>query len=77
MTTMKAYFRSLAAAFRAAAPAQALAGLSVLICVLYTGYTLPMPSMIGALKWITYINVRLLICMSGFQTFELPDLFSR
>lgn len=26
--------------------------------VLYTGYAIPKPSMIGALRWITYINVR-------------------
>lgn len=56
--TMKAFFRTLAAAFGSAAPAQTFAGLSVLLLVLYTGYTIPQPSMIGALRWITYINVR-------------------
>ena len=55
--TMKAFFRTLAAAFATPAPAQTFAGLSVLTLVLYTGYTIPQPSMIGALKWITYINV--------------------
>lgn len=55
--TMKAWFRALAASFKTAAPAQTLAGLSLLLLVLYTGYTIPQPSMIGALKWITYINV--------------------
>ncbi|OSD01072.1 pleiotropic drug resistance ABC transporter [Trametes coccinea BRFM310] len=54
--TMKAWFRSLAAAFMSAAPAQAVAGLTTLILVLYTGYSLPQPYMIGALKWITWIN---------------------
>ncbi|KAI0752733.1 pleiotropic drug resistance ABC transporter [Daedaleopsis nitida] len=54
--TMKAWFRALAAAFKSPAPATAVAGLSTLILVLYTGYTLPIPYMIGALKWITYIN---------------------
>ncbi|KAH8101733.1 pleiotropic drug resistance ABC transporter [Cristinia sonorae] len=54
--TMKAFFRTLAAAFGSPAPAQTFAGLSVLLLVLYTGYTIPQPSMIGALRWITYIN---------------------
>ncbi|EMD36973.1 hypothetical protein CERSUDRAFT_114880 [Gelatoporia subvermispora B] len=54
--TMKAWFRVFAAAFKNPAPAQAVAGVSVLILVLYTGYTIPMPDMIGALKWISWIN---------------------
>ena len=56
--TMKAWFRALAAAFQDPAPAQTVAGVSILLLVLYTGYTIPQPSMIGALRWITYINVR-------------------
>ena len=55
--TMKAWFRALAAAFKSAAPATAVAGLSTLVLVLYTGYTIPQPYMIGALRWITWINV--------------------
>ncbi|KAI0356868.1 pleiotropic drug resistance ABC transporter [Trametes cingulata] len=54
--TMKAWFRSLAATFKSAAPAQAIAGLTTLVLVLYTGYSIPQPYMIGALKWITWIN---------------------
>ncbi|KZT66729.1 hypothetical protein DAEQUDRAFT_714433 [Daedalea quercina L-15889] len=54
--TMKAWFRWLAALFKSAAPAQAFAGISLLLLTLYTGYTIPQPSMIGALRWITYIN---------------------
>ncbi|THH00264.1 hypothetical protein EW026_g2253 [Hermanssonia centrifuga] len=38
------------------APAQTVAGMSILVLTLYTGYTIPQPSMIGALRWITYIN---------------------
>jgi ATP-binding cassette, subfamily G (WHITE), member 2, SNQ2 len=56
--TMKAWFRALTAAFKQPAPAQTVAGLSILLLTLYTGYTIPQPSMIGALRWITYINVR-------------------
>lgn len=56
--TMKAWFRALTAAFKSPAPAQTVAGMSILVLTLYTGYTIPQPSMIGALKWITYINVR-------------------
>ncbi|KAF7798180.1 hypothetical protein EIP86_009397 [Pleurotus ostreatoroseus] len=54
--TMKAWFRALSAAFRSAAPAQAFGGMSILVLTIYTGYTIPQPSMIGALRWITYIN---------------------
>jgi hypothetical protein len=54
---MKAWFRAVAAAFGDPAPAQTVAGLMLLALVLYTGYTIPKPSMIGALKWISYINV--------------------
>ena len=53
----KALFRSLAAAFKKAAPAQAVAGVLLLGMSLYTGYQIPKPSMIGALRWISYINV--------------------
>ena len=56
--TMRSWFRALASAFKSPAPAQTVSGLAVLILVLYTGYTIPQPSMIGALRWITYINVR-------------------
>ena len=55
--SMKALFRSLAAAFKKAAPAQAIAGVLLLGLSLYTGYQIPKPSMIGALRWISYINV--------------------
>ena len=54
---MKAWFRAVAAAFGDPAPAQTVAGLMLLTLVLYTGYAIPKPSVIGALKWITYINV--------------------
>ncbi|EJD01720.1 uncharacterized protein FOMMEDRAFT_111764 [Fomitiporia mediterranea MF3/22] len=54
--TMKAFFRTLAAAFKRESGAQAVAGVATLVLVLYTGYTIPKPTMIGALKWITYIN---------------------
>jgi len=55
---MKAFFRGLAAAFPAEAPAQAVAGILLLALSLYTGYQIPRKQMIGALRWISYINVR-------------------
>ena len=54
---MKAWFRAVAAAFGDPAPAQTVAGLMLISLVLYTGYAIPKPSMIGALRWITYVNV--------------------
>lgn len=56
--TMKAWFRALAASFKSEASTQAMAGLSLLVVILYTGYAIPKPYMIGALRWIMYINVR-------------------
>ncbi|KAF8069197.1 pleiotropic drug resistance ABC transporter [Lyophyllum atratum] len=53
---MKAWFRSIAAAFKSEATAQAFSGIMLLAMVIYTGYTIPRPSMIGALRWISYIN---------------------
>jgi ATP-binding cassette subfamily G (WHITE) protein 2 (SNQ2) len=55
--TMKAFFRALAAAFPGPAPAQAVAGVVILALSLYTGFQIPQPQMIGALKWIVWINV--------------------
>ena len=52
----ESWFRALPAAFAQPAPAQTVAGMSILLLTLYTGYTIPQPSVIG--KWITYINVR-------------------
>ena len=54
---MKALIRTLAAVSKKAAPAQAAAGVLLLLLSLYTGYQIPRPSMIGALRWISYINV--------------------
>ncbi|KAK0203605.1 pleiotropic drug resistance ABC transporter [Desarmillaria ectypa] len=54
--TMKAWFRAVAAAFKAESEAQTLAGIMLLALMVYTGFTIPKPSMIGALKWISYIN---------------------
>ena len=48
---MKAFNRGLAASFGQEAQAQAVAGLGILVLVIYTGYTIPTPSLIGALKW--------------------------
>lgn len=53
---MKSWFRAIAAALPQEAAAQAFAGISVLALCIYTGYTLPKPSMVPALSWITYIN---------------------
>ena len=73
---MKAFFRALAAAFKQAAPAQAIAGVMLLVLSLYTGYQIPRPSMIGALRWISYINVGSSICSpcnySNFLTLANP-----
>ncbi|KII83910.1 hypothetical protein PLICRDRAFT_179945 [Plicaturopsis crispa FD-325 SS-3] len=54
--TTKAFFRALAASFRQKATAMGISGIFLLVFVLYTGYLIPLPSMIGALRWLTWIN---------------------
>ena len=54
---MKTYFRAIAAWFSEPTLAQSAAGVTLLAMGLYTGYNIPEPSMNGALRWITYINV--------------------
>ncbi|KAJ7928748.1 hypothetical protein B0H13DRAFT_2181709 [Mycena leptocephala] len=54
--TMKAFFRAIAAAFKSPAAAQSVAGIIFLLFMIYTGYIIPKSSMIGALRWITYVN---------------------
>jgi len=53
---IKVWFCGLAAACKSPATAQALAGISVLVFSLYIGYPIPEPTMIGALRWLAYIN---------------------
>lgn len=54
---MKSFFRALAAMFKRESAALSFSGLLTLALVLYTGYTVPKPTMIGALKWISWISV--------------------
>ncbi|OJA14947.1 hypothetical protein AZE42_03704 [Rhizopogon vesiculosus] len=53
---MKGFFRLIAAAFKQESSATSAAGIGVLIFSLFTGYTIPRPSIPGALRWITYVN---------------------
>ena len=53
---MKAYFRALAAWFTDPSLAQSAAGVTLLALTLYTGFDIPEPYLIGALRWISYIN---------------------
>ncbi|KAG6860184.1 hypothetical protein C0995_014729 [Termitomyces sp. Mi166 len=65
--TMKAWFRTIAAAFKSEASAQTVAGISILALSIYTGYQIPKPTMIGALRWITYLNS---ILTNEFRTLD-------
>jgi len=62
--TMKTCFRCTASAFATPAPAQGIAGLILLILLLYAGYSVPNPSMIGGLRWLSDINVGKYFCDS-------------
>ena len=54
----KTFFRAIAAGFKSESSALSAAGISIPILAIYTGYLIPKPSMIGALRWLTYLNVR-------------------
>jgi len=56
-TTMKGFFRLVAAAFKEESSVTSVVGIGVLVFSLYTGYTIPRLSILGALRWITYLNV--------------------
>jgi len=56
---MMPYLRATAAWFNSPTPAQSVVGVTLLALILYTGYNIPEPSMVHALSWITYINVRI------------------
>lgn len=70
--TLKAFFRAITAAFTDPAPATAAAGILMLLLVLYTGYPIPLPSMIPALRWITYINVSPVLLSSRRPILTIP-----
>jgi len=55
---MKGFFRAIAAGFKSESGATSVAGIFILVLAIYTGYTIPKPTMIGALRWLTYLNVR-------------------
>ncbi|TDL16644.1 hypothetical protein BD410DRAFT_795131 [Rickenella mellea] len=54
--TMNAFFRSIAAVSKKLAPAQSFGGVMIFVVILYTGYQIPQQSMIGAVRWVSYIN---------------------
>ena len=55
---MKLCFRTIAAFSTHESTALPVAGLLAVILVLYTGFAIPVANIVGALRWITYLNVR-------------------
>ncbi|EKV04206.1 ABC multidrug transporter, putative [Penicillium digitatum PHI26] len=53
---MSAVFRTLAAVTKTISQAMGLAGVMILILVVYTGFVLPVPSMHPWFKWLHYLN---------------------
>lgn len=53
---MSALFRTIAAATKQPAQANAIVGILVLVMSIYTGYVIPVPSMHPWFKWLKYIN---------------------
>ena len=54
--TMSAMFRTVAAGAKAITQAMAIAGVSILLIVIYTGFTIARPLMKPWFKWISWIN---------------------
>ena len=61
---MKVCFRTIAASSTRESTALPVAGLLALILVLYTGFAIPITNIVGALRWISYLNVRAPTCLS-------------
>ncbi|KAI6026023.1 ABC-2 type transporter-domain-containing protein [Pisolithus marmoratus] len=53
---MKTFFRAISACFKAPSGAITVAGIVMTFAILCSGYTIPPSNIIGALRWITYIN---------------------
>ncbi|TFK72114.1 hypothetical protein BDN72DRAFT_957578 [Pluteus cervinus] len=53
---MKNWFRAVAAGVKQEPTALTIAGISILTITLYSSYVIPKPTMIGALRWISYLN---------------------
>jgi len=56
--TMKAFIRAIAAGLKSESVAMSISGISILVLAIYTGYAIPKPSMFGASRWLTDLNVR-------------------
>ncbi|TFK72093.1 pleiotropic drug resistance ABC transporter [Pluteus cervinus] len=54
--SMKNFFRATSAAVRSQSTALSIAGLTLVVVTLYSGYIVPKPSMVRGLKWIGHIN---------------------
>ncbi|KAF8638204.1 hypothetical protein AX16_010550 [Volvariella volvacea WC 439] len=70
---VKSWFRGISAAVPYEPVAQIVAGISILIVCMYTGFTIPRSYMIGALRWISYINPTRYI-FEAMLTNEFRDL---
>ncbi|KAH7106585.1 pleiotropic drug resistance ABC transporter [Auriculariales sp. MPI-PUGE-AT-0066] len=53
---MKLFYRAVSAAFKAEPLAQALSGIAVQIMLMYTGYTVPSPTLVSGLRWVLWVN---------------------
>lgn len=53
---MKAFFRAIAAYFRALSAAQAFGGLIFLLLASFSGYVIPRPSIVKGLRWLPWAN---------------------
>lgn len=53
---MKMFFRAVSACFKTPSGAITVAGIMMTAAILCTGYAIPPTAIIGALRWITYIN---------------------
>ena len=64
---MKTCFRSVAAFSASEWGALAIAGAMLQILILYTGFAIPVRDIVGALRWISYLNVCVRISASLSQ----------
>lgn len=73
---MKAWFRGLAAAMKSEATAQAVAGFSILVLVLYTGYAIPKVRLIHQMQATFRAHVGLCVAIDD-RSAPLDHIYQR
>lgn len=54
--SMKAFFRAITAMFKSQPIGQAVSGIAIMVILMFTGFTIPRPSLVKGLRWVLWLN---------------------